>query len=80
MSELLSKVAELLNAPESLVQRSAEARAEASGRTVDEVLQSWAGGESVASAEKPAEEAPPAEEPAPPVEDKADIELSLIHI
>ncbi len=43
MSELLSKVAELLNAPESLVQRSAEARAEASGRTVDEVLQSWAG-------------------------------------
>ena len=35
MSELLSKVAELLNAPESLVQRSAEARAEASGRTVD---------------------------------------------
>ena len=80
MSELLSKVAELLNAPESLVQRSAEARAEASGRTVDEVLQSWAGGESVASAEKPAEEAPPveevppAEEPAPPVEDIADIE------
>ena len=59
MSELLSKVAELLNAPESLVQRSAEARAEASGRTVDEVLQSWAGGESVASVEKPAEEAPP---------------------
>ena len=37
MSELLSKVAELLNAPESLVQRSAEARAEASGRTVDAV-------------------------------------------
>ena len=74
MSELLSKVAELLNAPESLVQRSAEARAEASGRTVDEVLQSWAGGESVASVEKPAEEAPPAEEPEPPVEDKADVE------
>ncbi len=68
MSELLSKVAELLNVPESLVQRSAEARAEASGRTVDEVLQSWAGGESVASAEKPVEEAPPAEE-APPVEE-----------
>ena len=62
MSELLSKVAELLNAPESLVQRSAEARAEASGRTVDEVLQSWAGGESVASVEKPAEEAPPIQE------------------
>ena len=65
MSELLSKVAELLNAPESLVQRSAEARAEASGRTVDEVLQSWAGGESVASIEKPAEEAPPIQEELP---------------
>ena len=74
MSELLSKVAELLNAPESLVQRSAEARAEASGRTVDEVLQSWAGGESVASIEKPAEEAPPAEEPTPPVEEKVELE------
>ena len=73
MSELLSKVAELLNAPESLVQRSAEARAEASGRTVDEVLQSWAGGESVASAEKPAEEAPPAEE-VPPIEEVPPVE------
>jgi hypothetical protein len=38
MSELLAKVAEILGAPESLVQRSAEARAEASGNTVDEVL------------------------------------------
>ena len=74
MSELLSKVAELLNAPESLVQRSAEARAEASGRTVDEVLQSWAGGDSVASIEKPVEEAPPAEEPTPPVEEKVELE------
>ena len=74
MSELLSKVAELLNAPESLVQRSAEARAEASGRTVDEVLQSWAGGESVSSAEKPAEESPPAEEPTQPVEEKVELE------
>ncbi len=58
MSELLAKVAEMLGAPETLVQRSAEARAEASGNTVDQVLQSWAGGESVASAAPPAEEAP----------------------
>ncbi len=36
MSELLSKVAEILKAPEELVQRSAEARAEASGKSVDE--------------------------------------------
>ena len=49
MSELLAKVAEILGAPESLVQRSAEARAEASGNTVDEVLQSWAGGEAIAA-------------------------------
>ena len=49
MSELLSKVAEILKAPEELVQRSAEARAEASGKTVDEVLQSWAGGEAIES-------------------------------
>ena len=74
MSELLSKVAELLNAPESLVHRSAEARAEASGRTVDEVLQSWAGGESVAAAEKPVEETPPVEEVAQPVDEKKDVE------
>ena len=49
MSELLAKVAEILGAPEILVQRSAEARAEASGNTVEEVLQSWAGGEAIAS-------------------------------
>jgi len=60
MSELLSKVAEILKAPEELVQRSAEARAEASGKSVDEVLQSWAGGEAIESsapAEAPSTEA-----------------------
>ena len=57
MSELLAKVAEILGAPETLVQRSAEARAEASGNTVEEVLQSWAGGEAL-SASVPAEETP----------------------
>ena len=57
MSELLAKVAEILGAPETLVQRSAEARAEASGNTVEEVLQSWAGGEAL-SASAPAEETP----------------------
>ncbi len=73
MSELLSKVAEILNAPESLVQRSAEARAEASGKSVDEVLQSWAGGESVAAVEKTVEEPAPVEEEAP-VEEPAPVE------
>ena len=59
MGELLAKVAEILGAPETLVQRSAEARAEASGNTVEEVLQSWAGGEAIAA---PASEASVVEE------------------
>ena len=68
MSELVNKVAEILKAPIDLVQRSAEARAAASGRTVDEVLNSWAGGESIVTSapveeEKPAEEAPVEEAP-----------------
>ena len=58
MSDLVNKVAELLNAPVDLVQRSAEARAQASGVSVDDVLNSWAGGESVAATEAP----PPKEE------------------
>ena len=61
MSDLVNKVAEILNAPVDLVQRSAEARAAASGVSVDDVLSSWAGGESVA-ASAPKEEAPAAEE------------------
>ena len=67
MSELLSKVAEILKAPEELVQRSAEARAEASGKSVDEVLQSWAGGEAIESS--PAAEAPVEEVEETPVEE-----------
>ena len=63
MSELVNKVAEILNAPVDLVQRSAEARAAASGVSVDDVLNSWAGGESVASS-APKEEAPLVEETA----------------
>ncbi|MDA8667930.1 c-type cytochrome [Candidatus Actinomarina sp.] len=58
MGELLAKVAEILGAPETLVQRSAEARAEASGNTVEEVLQSWAGGEAIAASAPVTEEAP----------------------
>ena len=54
VSDLVNKVAELLNAPVDLVQRSAEARAQASGNSVEEVLSSWAGGESVAASAAPA--------------------------
>ena len=63
MSELVNKVAEILNAPVDLVQRSAEARAAASGISVDDILSSWAGGESVASS-APKEEEPLVEETA----------------
>ena len=62
MSDLVNKVAELLNAPVDLVQRSAEARAQASGKSVEEVLSSWAGGESITSS-APKEEAPVEEAP-----------------
>ena len=61
MSDLVNKVAEILNAPVDLVQRSAEALAAASGVSVDDVLSSWAGGESVA-ASAPKEEAPVVEQ------------------
>ena len=56
MSDLVNKVAEILNAPVDLVQRSAEARAAASGVSVDDVLSSWAGGESVSTSAVPAPE------------------------
>ena len=72
MSELLSKVAEILKAPEELVQRSAEARAEASGKSVDEVLQSWAGGEAIES--RPAAETPVEETPVEEVVEEAPVE------
>ena len=62
MSELVNKVAEILKAPIDLVQRSAEARAAASGKSVDEVLSSWAGGESI-EASAPVEAEPVAEAP-----------------
>ena len=69
MSDLANKVAELLKAPVDLVQRSAEARAQASGNSTEEVLSSWAGGESVTPSEvlvqtqdAPAAESTPQEE------------------
>ncbi len=74
MSDLVNKVAEILNAPVDLVQRSAEARAAASGVSVDDVLSSWAGGESVAVS-APKEEAPVVEEaPVEEVVEEAPVE------
>ena len=79
MSDLVNKVAEILNAPVDLVQRSAEARTAASGVSVDDVLSSWAGGESVAASapkqEAPVEEAPVEEAPVEEaVEEEASVE------
>ncbi|MEX2623649.1 MAG: cbb3-type cytochrome c oxidase subunit II [Acidimicrobiia bacterium] len=45
MSDALRAAASALGAAEALVQRSAEARAQATGTSVDEVLAAWAGGE-----------------------------------
>ena len=74
MSELLAKVAEILGAPETLVQRSAEARAEASGNTVEEVLQSWAGGEAIAASAPAAETSVVEEAPVEEVKEEVVVE------
>ena len=74
MSELLAKVAEILGAPETLVQRSAEARAEASGNTVEEVLQSWAGGEAIAASAPSAEASVVEEAPVEEVKEEVVVE------
>ena len=69
----LSAAAEALGIPESLVQRSAAARAAETGMTVDEVLAAWAGGGSVAgSPAAPSEEAPVESAPAETSEAPAD--------
>jgi len=60
MEELLNKVAEMRGMPASLVKRSAEARAEKTGSTLEAVLRDWAGedgGEEVA--------VPPTDDPVP---------------
>ena len=73
MSELLKKVAKLLGVPENLIQRSAEARADASGKSPEEVLQSWSGGEAVESVEEK-----PQEETAEEVEEKPQEETVMV--
>mgnify|MGYP001270258351 FL=1 len=80
MSDLLSAAAQAMGVPEPIAERSARARAAASGQSYEEILAAWAGGQAVAAApaeappteeapaEAPAEDAPAAEEaaPAPP--------------
>lgn len=62
MSDQLSAAAQAMGIPEALAERSARARAEASGQSYEEVLAAWAGGEAVAAA-PPAAEEPAGDEP-----------------
>ncbi|HVR79230.1 MAG TPA: hypothetical protein VMS99_12680 [Acidimicrobiia bacterium] len=70
MSDQLTAAAAALDLPEGLVQRSAAARATASGTSVDDVLAAWAGGApmAVSTAESAAEEteSTPTPEPTTP--------------
>lgn len=50
MSDFLAPAAQALNAPETIVLRSAEAKAKATGASVDEVLAARTCGGSVAAA------------------------------
>ena len=70
MSELLTAASAALGLPESLVQRSAAARAAETGATVDEVLTAWAGGGEIAAAATPAAPTPATPAPAPPPADE----------
>jgi hypothetical protein len=63
MSDLAAAAA-AIGAPEELVQRSAEARAAATGSSVDEIIAAWAGGGSAPAAAPPAADTPaPSSEP-----------------
>ena len=55
MDELLQRAAEKMGMPPTLAERSAQARAEKEGTTVEAVLREWAGDDAPAAAEAPAE-------------------------
>ncbi len=64
----LQAAAAALGAPEALVQRSAEARAKATGASVDDILTAWAGGAPAPAPEAPAESRPVEKEDVAPQE------------
>ena len=70
MSEFLAAAAAVLNAPEELVLRSAEAKAQALGGTADDYLAAWGGGAAAPAPAAPAQPAPV--EQAAPVEKAPD--------
>jgi Cytochrome C oxidase, mono-heme subunit/FixO len=61
----LAAAAQALNAPESIVQRSAEARSKATGVPVEDVLAAWAGGGAAPSGAAPSGSAQPPVTPPP---------------
>ncbi len=66
MTENLAAAASALDAPEDLVKRSAEAKAKATGESVEAILAGWAGGTApTPSATAPAAPTPAAPAPAP---------------
>ncbi len=86
MDELLQRVAEIRGMPASLIQRSAQARAEKEGLTVEAVLQEWAGEEPPTSADatgdsSQATEGPePADRPDPNAEASAPTEITTDYL
>lgn len=71
MQELLAAASAALGVPETLVRRSAEARAKAQGVATESILAAWAGGEPVAPA-APAEATPATGSPPAPPPDAAE--------
>ena len=72
----IAAAAAAMGAPEPIVQRSAEARAQASGASVDEVLAAWAGGTAAPAGSTPAPtpaEAVDRTAPEPPTVDQAQV-------
>ena len=64
---LLAAVAEVRGMPESLIERSAKARASATGGSVDDVLQEWAQEEGLTVSDaSPSSSVPPSEAEVPP--------------
>lgn len=61
MSDQLSNAAEAMGIPESLVERSAEARAAETGTSAEEIIAAWAGGAAVPESAEPDTAAEPAE-------------------
>ncbi len=75
MSDLLAAAAAAMGLPETIVQRSAEARATETGMTPDEVLSAWAGGAAIPSSAPPPDEAeaPKSDEAAPETAEEAPV-------